>query len=70
MFPNLLAEMARDGITNKDLSEITGLTERTIRLRFKGVYDWTLPEMEVIREKKFPDKTLEYLFTRKKGGAT
>lgn len=66
MFPNLLAEMARKCLSNLDLAKLLDLSDRTIRHRMSGSYDFTLSEMELIRDTHFPEHSLEYLFARKK----
>ena len=62
MFPNLTAEMARMKISIKRLSEITGINYETLKLKFRGITEFTLCEMLAIKKKAFPDKTLDYLF--------
>ena len=62
MFPNLTAEMARMKISIKRLSEITGINYETLKLKFRGITEFKLCEMLAIKEKAFPDKTLDYLF--------
>ena len=37
MFPNLEAEMAREKISIKKLSELTGINYETLKLKFRGV---------------------------------
>lgn len=63
MFPNLSAEMARYGITNKDLARVTGKTERTITDKISGRTDFTWPEIVTIRDELFPGISVEYLFS-------
>lgn len=47
-FPNLVAEMARRGETQKSLAKVIGVSEPTISLKFKGKSDWTIGEVEMI----------------------
>ena len=64
MFENLKAEMARNNITIKTFSEDEdlGLAYETLRNKFRGKTEWVNREMRIIKNKYFPDKTLEYLF--------
>lgn len=48
LFPNLLAEMARKGETQKSIAKVLGVSEPTISLKFKGKSDWTLGEVETL----------------------
>lgn len=62
MFPNLNAEMGREKLSIKALSEITGINYESLKLKFRGVTEFKLGEMVSIKKKAFPDKTLDYLF--------
>jgi lambda repressor-like predicted transcriptional regulator len=64
MFENLKAEMARKGITIMDISRDLDFVYETLRNKFNGKTDWLRSEMIMIRDKYFPDKTLEYLFQK------
>lgn len=69
MFPNLNAEMGREKINIKNLSEITGINYDSLKLKLRGATEFKLCEMLVIKKKAFPDKTLDYLFeTKEKEG--
>jgi len=62
MFGNLKAEMARHGLTNKNLAEILGVTEKTIRGKMCGKTGFTLKEMRLI-QKAIPGKIpIDFLF--------
>ena len=61
MFPNLEAEMAREKISIKKLSELTGINE-TLKLKFRGVTEFKLGEMLLVKRKVFNGETLDYLF--------
>lgn len=65
MFPNLRAEMAREGITSKKLSIVIGVSPKTLSNKLYGRSEFTLAEMLKIKSKLFPDMTLEYLFEQK-----
>lgn len=70
MFPNLNAEMGRAKLTIKSLSEITGINYESLKLKLRGVTEFKLCEMMLIKKKVFPDKSLDYLFqTNEKGVA-
>lgn len=60
MYPNLMAEMARARIQQKELAAALGITERTMSAKMRGEADFKLGEMRLIK-KKF-GKTLDYLF--------
>lgn len=64
MLRNLAAEMARQGLTNTDIAKIIGKSDRSVRDKIKGKYDFSIPEGRKIRDCCFPGFTLEYLFTR------
>ena len=67
MFDNLKAEMARQGLTIKNLSEDKelNLSYETLRNKFSSKTEWTKREMFLLKRKYFSDKTLEYLFEQK-----
>lgn len=60
---NLEKEMKQKGVSRKDVAELLGLTYRTIHSRFNGASDWTFPECVKVRNKYFPGKDLEWLFS-------
>lgn len=62
MYPNLLAEMARQKVTAKELSEKLGVTQGTMSLKMKGNAKFTLEEAKRIKEALGVDSTLEELF--------
>lgn len=62
MYRNLEAEMVREGVTRKNLAEALNVRYATIIDKLKGRYSFTLDEAFVIRNKFFPNLTLEYLF--------
>lgn len=64
MFKNLLAEMTREAITKGMIAQELNKSSATIRSRFKGKTQWKENEMFRIRDKYFPDKTIEYLFEK------
>ncbi len=62
MLCNLRAEMARRNISNNDLAMTIGKTDRSIRDKIRGLYEFSLPEAALIRNRYFPGMSLEYLF--------
>lgn len=64
MYPNLNAEMARKGLSVKDLQTIIRKTDRTTRDKVNGSAAWTLREASDIRDAYFPGLSLDYLFER------
>ena len=66
MFPNLLAEMARNNITQEQLQAATGRNKSTISEKLNGKREFTLIEIKNIRDKLFPNLSLDYLFEIKK----
>lgn len=65
MFDNLKAEMARKGITMKDISRDLSYVYETLRNKFNGTTEWSRSEMFYIKNQYFPDKSVEYLFKQK-----
>lgn len=63
MFENLLAEMKRQGITDKALSLAIRVDLDTWRDKISGKADFTRSEMVTIRNVAFPGITLDYLFS-------
>lgn len=66
MYKNLKAELVRANITNKELSEVLGITKGTASLKINGKARITLKEafmiQEFIYEKTGTKHTTEYLF--------
>jgi len=62
MLRNLRAEMAREGITIKDLSVYLGVRYATVCDKINGRNKFYLEEAFKIRKKFFPSCTVEYLF--------
>ena len=64
MYRNLKAEMARLNVTGKTIAEDIGITAQAFSDKMTGRTEFKLKEVERIRGKFFPDRTLEYLFER------
>ena len=65
MFPNLLAEMARQRLTGKDISKAVNISYDSWRNKMTGKTEFTRVEMVSIRNQIFPKMTLDYLFDEK-----
>jgi len=64
MYPNLNAEMARKGLSVRDLQAVIRKTDRTTRDKVNGLAAWTLNEAADIRDAYFPGMSLDYLFAK------
>ena len=60
MYPNLMAEMARARIQQKELAAALGITEKTMSAKMRGEADFKIGEMRLIKQKL--GKTMDYLF--------
>lgn len=65
MYPNLRAEMARKGLTGKELAKVAGMTNATFSQKCNGKYSFTLDESKAIKEALQTDLPIEELFERK-----
>lgn len=65
MFPNLLAEMARNRLTGKDVSVGIGMNYKTWKNKMQGRTEFTCSEMVKIKTTYFSTLTLDYLFSEK-----
>ena len=62
MLANLQTEMERHGVTNRDIARLLGKTERTVRDKISGRFDFSVSEAKRIRDAFFPNVRIEYLF--------
>lgn len=62
MYRNLIAEMARRGITADDISRVIGKSVRTARDKLNGKYPFFFDEAVCIKQAFFSGMELEYLF--------
>lgn len=60
---NLIAEMARYGIKCKDIQDVLGCSEKTVRNKINGITEFTYSEAKRVKDKLFPSLALEYLFS-------
>lgn len=63
VFKNLEAEMARRGLSKRELSTITGIDYRTLLNNLTGKNTINVKTMLAIKKNAFPDMTLDYLFS-------
>jgi DNA-binding XRE family transcriptional regulator len=62
LYRNLEAEMVRNGITRKDVSDLLNVRYATVVQKLNGKYKFNLEEAFVIKDNYFPGLSLEYLF--------
>ena len=60
---NLIAEMARYSVSNADIQQILGCSEKTVRNKINEETDFSFPKTLKIRDTFFKGYRLEYLFT-------
>jgi len=68
MYSNLKAEMARSGITVKDVSLTLNKTEKSVRSKLAGIHDFTLRDTTLIRDAFFPGFSIDELFVSDRPG--
>lgn len=54
MLRNLIAKMARHGVSEQDIAKEIGKLVRSTRDKLKGIYTFSMPEGIRIRDKFFP----------------
>ena len=68
LFPNLLAEIARLNMSKTELAKSAGMSISSIYGKFNGNIDWTLEDMDAIKNvletKGGQELSLDYLFRR------
>ena len=66
MYPNLEAEIAREGLNKKVIAKKIGMKRYgTLIDKLNGNYPLKLEEARAIRKEFFPDLSLDYLFETK-----
>lgn len=65
MFGTLRAEMARISLKTKDVAEVAGLSDSSLRNKMSGRNEFSRKEMLTIRNKLFPKFSIEELFDMK-----
>ena len=63
-YPALVAEMARRGISKKMISQVLGVSERTLYNKLNGATPFTWEEVSAIRKHFFPDISSDELFAK------
>lgn len=59
---NLIAEMARYGVTNLDIKNLLNCSDRTVTNKLSGETEFSISEATKIRDTYFMGYRLEYLF--------
>lgn len=67
MFPNLNAELARNRLTLKALSEISGINYESLKNKANGTTEFKRSEMYAIKKNAFPNHSIDYLFAEDDG---
>lgn len=66
---NLKAEMARTGVSKKDIEILLGCSMKTVDNKLDEITEFTVPEAFKIRDTFFPNQRMEYLFKTDKQSA-
>lgn len=61
---NLAAEMTRYGVSNLDIKQLLGCSDRTVINKLSGETEFTISEAFKIRDKFFRPYRVEYLFAQ------
>lgn len=64
LFNNLRAEMTRHNVTPLMIAQAIGKTVKSVKNKMAGRTNFTISEACAIKEKFFPDMTLDYLFAK------
>ena len=59
---NLMAEMARYGVSNLDIKNLLNCSDRTVTNKLTGETEFSISEATKIRDTYFEGYKLEYLF--------
>jgi len=62
MIRNLVAEMARNSITKKDIAQLLGITEKSVTNKIEEKQDFKWKEVIKIHDRFFPKMKVEELF--------
>lgn len=63
---NLMIEMLKKNISEKEIAKVISKSTRTFKDKLKGKYDFYFSEMLAIQEKFFPEFKMEFLFKEEK----
>lgn len=61
---NLLAEMARLGVSNADIQSILECSRKTVTNKLNNSTEFTVSEAMKVRDALFPSMKIEYLFAQ------
>lgn len=64
MYGNLIAEMKKAKITQTRIAKLLQISNNSVSKKISGKFSFRADEMFAIQKEFFPDKTLEYLFTK------
>lgn len=70
LYPNLMAEMAREGITAEKIAEKIGINVATMSAKINYEGRMKLHEAAKIRDCFFPGMAIDYLFSTASDGKT
>lgn len=68
LYPNLMAEMAREGITAEKMAEKIGINAATMSAKINNEGRMKLHEAVKIRDCFFPGMAIDYLFSARSAG--
>ena len=68
LYPNLMAEMAREGITAEKMAEKIGINVATMSAKINYEGRMKLHEAVKIRDCFFPGMAIDYLFSARSAG--
>ena len=63
---NLMAEMARYGVSNADIQAVLSCTDKTAKSKVTGNSEFSISEAFKVRDAFFPGMRIEYLFAHTK----
>ncbi len=68
-YPTLEREIAGRGIKKKNVAGSIGVCNKSLNNKLSGRVPFTWPEVCEIRDRFFPDMTVEHLFAREDQGS-
>ena len=63
-YQNLKAEMRRIGVTQGDIADFLSMSTNNVSLKINGKVPFTVDEFIGIRDRFFPEVTLDYLMEK------
>lgn len=64
MYPVLVSQIAIRGIKQKAIADAMNTSSKTLRNKLYGETAFLLPEAQIIRDRFFPDMSIDELFKR------